>query len=819
VSIDPARDRLQYLLAGQTTPTWNGIDYVEVASSDQTQLRVHFLNAAPVTGTLSPPAVTICGGETIGSVAVLGIDESTAWSADADGRPILNLSVAAPGDFSTYTLTISSSVLDPYFDAVPFSFKANCPSDLDCAQAAPDCPPLQDGEPPINYLAKDFSSFTQALSDFSRLRYPFWVERSEADLGVMLMEALSAIADELSYMQDRVAAEATLETATQRVSLVRHARLVDYEPSPAIAATTTLQLDVAAGVTTIAAGLRCSALGADGQPVPFEVGGPLADPSTGALVAASYSVDPRWNAGAPDARNLLPYWWDESRQCLPAGSSRLWLIGHGYGLEQSESRQLLIDTAGSTSADPPVRELVTIGKVTETTDPVFSAPLTRIDLEAPTAIEHDLGLTHFAANLVPAVQGARASETFAIPPPAPSGGPPPPPSAGTAPVVVRTAANWTADDPRPDYRYPLAVAQLAWLAVASHGPDTNASVPATPEIALAAADPSGTPIPWLWQRWLLDSGPADTVFTLTPESYLTVGAEGQTPWFDYDGEGTTIRFGDGIFGLTPAPGTVFTVTYLAGGGTEGNVPADTIVHVDPAQSQAALVLAATNPFTATGGAGQETAQQIRDRAPQAFQAKPLRAVRAGDYIAAAKSLPWVMQAGTSFRWTGSWLTVLTTADPVAREDLTIAELEQLSDLLNRRRLAGYESYVLAPSYASLDLRISVCAEPTAFGADVQAAVLARLRPGRLADGTRGFFDHGRWSFGQPLESSALLAAIQRAGGVLGVSAVNYRERGLQPDWTALPETVPIPADRILRLDDDPSRPEDGSLRVIVDGGR
>ena len=48
MSVDPARDRLQYLLAGQTTPTWNGIDYVEVATADQTQLRVHFLRGRAV---------------------------------------------------------------------------------------------------------------------------------------------------------------------------------------------------------------------------------------------------------------------------------------------------------------------------------------------------------------------------------------------------------------------------------------------------------------------------------------------------------------------------------------------------------------------------------------------------------------------------------------------------------------------------------------------------------------------------------------------------------------------------------------------------
>ncbi len=822
MSVDWPPNRLQYLLSGEKALVWNGIDYVEIASVDQTQLRVHFINAATVAGTLAATQpVTICGGETIGSVAVLPIDESTAWSADEDGNPILSLSVAAPGDFSTYKLTIRSTALDPYFDSAAFSFKANCASDLDCAPPAPVCPAPADTSVQINYLAKDFSSFTQALSDFSALRYPAWVERSEADVGVMLMEALGAIADELSYLQDRVAAETTINTATQRVSLVRLARLVDYEPSPAIAAVTALQLDVADGVTSINTGLRCSAIGANGQAVPFEVGCELADPSTGVLTASSYTVDPRWNAGSSSAPDLRPYQWDASETCITAGSTFLWLSGTGHGFLAAGGQKLLIDTVGQSSADPPVREfVVTLGAPIETTDPVFNNnPVTRLNLKDPTKLDHVVSRTHFAGNLVPAMQGARASETFAIPASADASGPPAAPPPGAASAIVRTGKNWTPADPQPDYCYTLAASQICWRPLSMQAADTSAAVPAAPQIALAAADPLGTPRPWLWQASLLQPPPAEAVFTLTPESYSAVGAAGPRAWFDYAGEGTTIRFGDGTFGLTPVPGTLFTVIYLAGGGVVGNVPADTITAIDENQPQAADVVSVTNPFAATGGADEETAQQIRDRAPQAFRANPLRVVLPSDYVAAAQSLTWVQQAGTSFRWTGSWLTVFTTADPAQREDLSIDDLETLSDLLNRRRLAGYESYVLAPSYTSVDLQITLCAQPDAFAADVEATVLAQLRPGALPNGRRGFFDHANWSFGQALECSALMAAIQRADGVLGVTAVCYRERGVQPDWGPLVETVAIAPDRILRVDDDPSRPEDGSLRVIVEGGK
>jgi hypothetical protein len=798
---------LQYLLSDQDE--WNGIDYVEIVGEAQTQLRVHFLTDVQI-ALVSAEKVTICGGERINAVQVLAL-AADPWSADEDGRLILNLAVPSPGDFSIYTLTIDSPTLDPYFDSVPFSFKANCESDLDCAPIPQQCPGEQEISPPINYRVKDFAGFKQALSDFSALRYPFWVERSEADVGVMLMETLSAVADELSYLQDRVAAESKLATATQRLSLLRLARLVDYEPTPPIAATATLLLEVAEGVTSVAGGFRCSALGAENQAIPFVLGEGLVNLETGRLTASTYKLDARWNAGPVHARNLLPYWWDESRRCLAAGATRVWLIGHEHGLEPE--RPLLIDTAPTIAGYPPAREVVTIRTVSEIEDPVFKVALTRIDLTAPTTLEHDLGATHFAANLVPAVQGAQVREEFLIPEEPPIGARP----AGVEPVVVRTAANWSPTDPRADYRYTLGASQICWLPGADTDADLNADVSATPLIALEASDASGTQ-PWRWERWLLGSSAGDAVFTLTPERYTIVGEDAGATWFDYDGEGITIRFGDGTFGLLPAPGTTFTVTYLAGGGALGNVPADTITQIDPGQ-EAAGVLTVSNPFAATDGQEQETAQQIRDRAPQAFRANPLRAVRQEDYVRAAKSLPWVMQAGTSFRWTGSWLTVFTSADPREREDLTVSELESLSQLLDRRRLAGYESYVLAPDYASLDLQIYVCAQPSAFAGDVERAVLACLRPGRLPSGTLGFFDHERWSFGEPLQASALLAAIQRANGVQGVSSIRYRQRGVQWEWTELPETVAIPTNRILRLDDDPSRPEDGSLQVIVGGGK
>ena len=57
---------------------------------------------------------------------------------------------------------------------------------------------------------------------------PDWQERHVPDLGITLVELLAYVGDYLSYYQDAVATEAYLDTARQRISVRRHARLVDY---------------------------------------------------------------------------------------------------------------------------------------------------------------------------------------------------------------------------------------------------------------------------------------------------------------------------------------------------------------------------------------------------------------------------------------------------------------------------------------------------------------------------------------------------------------------------------------------------------------
>lgn len=796
------KDRLSKILDPANT-SLNGIDFVEIASPGETTLRVHFLNTVNFAGSpQGPVSPLISGGETIPTVPVLAISP-TDWSEDVDGRPLLTLHVAAPGDFSQYTLTIAHDGIDPYFNHAQFSFKALCPSDLDCAPPCSPCPPPSGNLPTISYLAKDFLSFRQALSDFSAFYYPEWQERSEADFGVMFMEALSSLADDLSYTQDRIAAESAIDTATQRRSLVRLARLVDYEPTPATASSVLLQLEVGGG--PIPSGLLVTAPLPDGTTIEFETGTGLINPTTLLANLTTYPVNPLWNRYLPNSQtpNLVPYYWDDSQRCLLKGATEMWIQGQGFQL--TPGTQLLLDTQAATTADPPIRETVTLTRIDELTDPLFNIPVTHIVWGNGLAQNHDLTRTLVAGNLVPATHGRRYMESFAIDEA--------PALSQTPLAIVRTGPNASTQ-----YLHTFQNSPLVWLQPQNSGANSKP----LPEIILIEqpANPMLPSVNWMFRRSLLDAEEFERAFTVDPVSYLRLPQQNSdsSDTYEYDGDGgSSIRFGDDVFGEIPETGSVFTVTYRVGGGTAGNVAADTITKVDPNASS--FITGVTNPFAASGGRDEEPDEQVVRIAPQAFRAVQYRAVLPQDYDAAAETLPWVLRAGTVFRWTGSWLTVFTTADPEGTEQIPVGEHLDLINLLNRYRLAGYESYVPPPNYISIDLIVTVCALPTAFRSDVETQVISALSTSKFPTGATGFFYFDNFTFGTPLERSALEAAIQAAYGVAGVVSIQYRERGVTPNWTCLPDFIHVGPSQILRMDNDPNRPNRGTLKVIVEGGK
>ena len=211
-----------------------GLDYVEV-SENQLILEVVFLGKAPAK--IEKANIVIRGGQRITGITATNLRVTRSKDPDLDDH--MEVTVNRPGDFSIYTLSLVKldasgtptaqpmDGFDPVFDEVNFTFKASCPTGLDC-KAPHVCPPAPRTEPDINYLAKDFGSFRQLILDRLALIMPGWQETHIPDIGIALVELLAYVGDYLSYYQDSVATEAYLGTARQRISVRRHVRLVDY---------------------------------------------------------------------------------------------------------------------------------------------------------------------------------------------------------------------------------------------------------------------------------------------------------------------------------------------------------------------------------------------------------------------------------------------------------------------------------------------------------------------------------------------------------------------------------------------------------------
>jgi hypothetical protein len=220
--------------------TLSGLDYVEVVDEQQLTLNVFFLGKAPQN--FHPANVVLTGGRRIRDVQIKSVTVKHQSSNDSANDPTLDdyleIRVNKAGDFSDYTISLVNVVnglpttdpmlgVDRRYYQVSFSFKASCPTDLDCKSVCT-CPPPQRTEPDIDYLAKDYESFRQLILDRLALIMPEWTETHVPDVGIMLVELLAYVGDYLSYYQDAVATEAYIGTARQRISVRRHARLVDY---------------------------------------------------------------------------------------------------------------------------------------------------------------------------------------------------------------------------------------------------------------------------------------------------------------------------------------------------------------------------------------------------------------------------------------------------------------------------------------------------------------------------------------------------------------------------------------------------------------
>jgi hypothetical protein len=776
----------------------NGIDYIEVDPADQRRLTVGFLKdlSGPALG---PANVRIEGGERITDIEVIQVTPGTDTALVA---------VDQPGDFSPYVLRLVTSKVnalppagyDPALSAATFSFKAACPSDLDCARTV-GLDVVAPPEPVLNYLAKDYEGFRGLILDRMALLLPGWRERNPADGLVTVAEVLADAADRLSYRQDAIATEFHLGSARTRVAVRRHTRLLDYRLHDGCTARTWVRFEVEAGSPAELAVLPAGSpvLGGQGPSASFA---PADLDELAPLGATVYSTLTPVTLRAARNRITIHTW--SGRQCrLPAGATAA-TLRNDPDLELAPGDLLLFEevvdpTTGQVAdADPRHRQVVRLTSVTPTEDPVEltpgndPTPLVEVRWAGADALTFPLVVTTLVAD----------------------GGTDDPVECGLARGNLglahharrRPRTGWAHGaggtvGARPPWRPVLTTAPLASAVPLDLAAPAGRALVQDPRVALPLVDLSDGADTWGPRVDLLGSDRFDRGFVVELERDGRAG----------------LRFGDDVHGRRPAAGTVFDAAWWEGGGRAGNIGRDVLARVGTTNAGIRKV---TNPLPGAGGQDPEPIDEARQHAPAAFFTQE-RAVTTEDWATVARRSPDVQDAVARVRWTGSWWTVFLTLDLVG--GLRLAEdpaLEaRVTQALDRYRIAGYDLELTDPIDVPIDLTVWVCVRTEAFRADVHAGLLDAFAARDVPGVGRGCFHPDNFSFGRPLWVSDVVARAMAVPGVVD-AAVTVLHRWAEAPADELTKGRLAPGDlEVIRLDNDPSEPEHGVLRFDLEGGR
>jgi hypothetical protein len=826
----------------------NGIDFIDVLDdsgmlSDERQrtLFVHFINdpqALPV----GPENVVVQGGDRDAyrdppvSDARVEIDPRSG-SAGA----VLVVEVAHPGDYSIYTLRLIADPetdpwidqLDPMMREVAFSFKVNCRSDFDC-RTRESCPPPVWREPAISYLAKDFESFRKLMLDRMAVLMPQWRERNAADAGIALVELLAYVGDHLSYRQDAVATEAYLETARRRVSVRRHARLVDYRMHDGCNARCWMHVAVNQTVVLEKGTVFVTAVpGLEARLVPDSADHDKARESGADQFAAMHP------ATLFPAHNRMDFYtWGARRCCLPKGSCKATLRGD---LPDLEPGMVLIfkevrnpRSGRSADADVRHRHAVRITSVVHTTDPIGG----RFDLPPSDTAIAVTDITWAQEDRLPFALCLSSEKDAAY-----GGGDVPQVSVALGNIVLADHGGWIRREalgvvPAPTLERMTALQTGAASAASGNRACTRPAVetvpprfrPALKEGGVTQAAPYDPDQPPRSAHRAMTWDMAEVLPSIVLYSSLDGGrhrrwyprkdmlnSAGRTEFVvevETDGR-ALVRFGDGEQGARPSPGEVFEADYRVGNGVRGNVGADTIVHVVSGDSAIQTV---SNPLPASGGVDQESIDMVRSNAPQAFRTQR-RAVTPDDYARAAAGHQGVQKATARLQWTGSWHTLFISVDRQGGAPLDANFEADLLTYLEPLRMAGHDLEIDRPRMVPLAIEMTVALHPDYERINVRDALLQRFSRLDLPDGRRGMFHPDNFTFGQAVYLSPMIAAAQATDGVAGVDVTRF-ERIDAPGPRGLDEgKLSMGRFEIARLDNDPSFPGRGTFGLNLRGGR
>jgi hypothetical protein len=789
--------------------TINGIDFLEVSANRRT-LKVHLFHDLTETA-LTPTNVVFEGGVRIRDVR--------AESVTVLGNT-LEVVLNKGGDLSTYTLrlvalpkeSVPPAGFDRHLSEIDFSFETDRSGEFDCTRDQI-CQEPSWPAPQIDYLAKDYASFRRLMFDRLATTMPDWQERNPADLGVALVELLAYAADHLSYYQDAVATEAYLGTARKRVSVRRHARLLDYpmHDGSNARAWVTIRVDDAADGEVL--------LGpSGGRPgstlITRSAGrrGALDPDDTLALGAGTEVFETLHDLSLRAAHSEMRFYtWGDERCCLPKGATSASLRNEGGSIDLAPGMVLIFEevrgpeSGRGVDADPTHRHAVRLTKVASTTDPLYKEgdsdqDLRVVDIEwsFEDALPFPLCLWE--------VEDAGKEQ---------------PVSVALGNVVLAdhgyTVSNEDLEEPPRKGRYRPRL-ELGSLTQQGHArdrlgrlvldkderpvvfdPESSASAALRWDIhdvlpAIELRSDEDQDVTWYPRRDLLSSDRFATEFVVETE----------------DDGSAYLRFGE----TSTFPVEDLKATYRIGNGKSGNVGAEAIANV---VTRIGGILDVRNPLPAAGGTDPEPVEQVRLYAPHAFRTQE-RAVTEADYGAIAQRHPDVQRATATRRWTGSWDTWFVTVDRKGGRRVDAAFESELRAFLERFRLAGYDLEVDGPRFVPLDIALTVHVSEGYIRGNVKQALLETFSNRDLPDGRRGFFHPDNYTLGQPVYLSQVVAAAMKVPGVAWVLPGRFQRWGETPRGEIQEGRISFDRLEIARLDNDPDAADNGRLELYMEGG-
>lgn len=752
---------------------------------------------------------------------------------DTDGElESLDLTIAPIGDYSTYTIEMvyDPALIDPFFAELPFKFRPGCfGGDCDPQWQAGRAPAAV---PAIDYLAKDYDSFRHTLIAAMMARVPGWQVTSEADLDQVLIDLFAAAADELSDYQDRVMNEAYLASARRRVSLARHARLMDYHIHQGNQSSSWLALTLEESAQPFTL---------DEELVAW-AGHPDAPEAWIYFASRQLPLDPADRALLdPLLNGLRLHTWGDAAPtqshavvALPAGTTRADLVSDLTRAGQAEAerlrdlirdgtlRYLLIEerlnpvTGREAGRDPRKRQLLRLiggdelsaGQKAAVTahDTLTKTWMVRAHWRDEDALTQPytfvtlcdggpvLGVSAFRGNLLPVYQGLPVTAHYYEP-----GSELP---LDSATDKHRYFERWTLYGGERGTRCALPLTPLAYLPTAPGG-----EVPPQSTLRIEIERPGGAAETW------------DEVISLVHSDDSAENGDHFVVETDELGA-SVVRFGDGENGRSVAEGAIVHAAYQVGDGVGGNLGAASVTGFQPLSGALAGVIETIwNPFDIADGRDPEPVEKILRNAPEAFLARQLRAVTPADYVARAEEVPGVSRAVARYAWTGSWRTVRVTIDPVGTDVLSAQLAADVAAHLDAVRLIGEDLEIRGPRFVPLAVEISLCLHPDFWAEEVRWAVEQELSAGWTPDGRRGLFHPDEWTFGQSLHRSQIAGRLHAVTGVEHIVQIQMRRFNAPPPADPAPAVLEVAFDEIFLVRNDPDHRELGFIDFTLSGGR